>query len=346
MNESPPDPITDTFNPTAWAEPIGILSKLRILFHSYVTYPIAQNYPIIFTNLVFVTDATLTKMANTSYVIANLVPYLASLPPLITSTTWSAIQNFTGIETNTINPIGGTLIIGSGADNDIRIASQNSRSVVLHLGDGNSATSGAGIHIGNGVNCLGNVEILHGTGSTGTITLGSSTSTTSLGCPLTPDYNYSPMPFAQGANTSVTYGTVGRIGTTILARGGNFYVPDGRITNANWYIMFGLVSITLPVGVWFLNGEVTNTGGTNTTALGIAFNDTNRDSPNVAPASFTNVGAFAKKYFFLAPSSSYNTTVSATYTVTTGTKTIWLQVGSIGYGFFNGPCYFTATRIA
>jgi hypothetical protein len=154
------------------------------------------------------------------------------------------------------------------------------------------------------------------------------------------------MPFALPNNGSGVYGTVGQIGTTYFARSSNYYVPAGRLSDANWLIMFGIVSITIPVGVWFLNGENTNILGTNTTALGICFNDTNRDSANVAPASFTNVGAFAKKYFYLASSIQYKTTIAATYTVTSGTKTIWLQYGSGGYGFFNGPCYITATRIA
>ena len=156
------------------------------------------------------------------------------------------------------------------------------------------------------------------------------------------------MPFSLSAGVSGTYGTVGQIGTTYFARSSNFYVPAGRLSDAFWFMMFGIVSITLPVGVWFLNGEVTNIPSTNSSALGICFNDTNRDSANVAPASFTNVGAFAKKYFFVGPTLNlaYSTTIAATYTVTTGTKTIWLQYGSGGYGFFNGACYMTATRIA
>lgn len=347
MSTTPfPSPRTTLFNPSAW----DFTTYFKYL-NSVLTFPTTQQATMNFVNTVFLTTRTLlTQWATTAYATSEIVAWVTAnvTPTLGTAKVWAILQYyFGGILVNTINPLttGGTLLIGHGSvTNNVEVAAQNGRTVVLHLGDGN--TSSGNIHINNGTNTTGNVNILNGTGSTGTITLGSSTSTTSLGCPLTPNYNYSPMPFAQGANTSITYGTVGRIGTTTIARGGNFYVPDGRLSNANWYIMFGLVSITLPVGVWFLNGEVTNAGGTNTTSLGIAFNDTNRDSANVAPASFTNVGAFAKKYFFLASTSSYNTTVSATYTVTTGTKTIWLQVGSGGYGFYNGPCYFTAIRIA
>jgi hypothetical protein len=304
-----------------------------------------------FVNTVFLTTRTLlTQWATTAYATSEIVAWVTAnvTPTLGTAKVWAILQYyFGGILVNTINPLttGGILTIGQGeTTNTVFVSGQASRSVVLHLGDGN--TSSGGIHINNGTNTTGNVNILNGTGSTGTITLGSSTSTTSLGCPLTPNYNYSPMPYALPNNGSGVYGTVGKIGTTYFTRSSNFYVPAGRLSNANWFMMFGIVNITLPVGVWFLNGEVTNQGGTNTTALGICFNDTNRDSANVAPASFTNVGAFARKYFIQGSTAAYNTTIAATYTVTTGTKSIWLQYGTGGYGFFNGPCYFTATRIA
>lgn len=243
-SQTPPDPITTGFNPEAWEEPTGLLSKLRALVHYYVTYPIAQNYPITFSNLVFVTDATLTKMANTSYVIANLVPYLASLPPL--SITWLALQNFTTIETDTVNPIGSTITIGSGVDHDIRIANQNSRSVILHLGDGDSATSG--IHIGNGANSLGNVNILNGAGSTGTIFLGTrrivpsvSTTTTTLNCPLTISYS----PVFTSSQIGYIIPTTTFISNNLPSGGGSFSVR----------------SVVLPSdGVWGLYSTLLGTG--------------------------------------------------------------------------------------
>jgi hypothetical protein len=93
--------------------------------------------------------------------------------------------------TNAINPttVGGTLLIGHGSTtNNVEVAAVASRSTILHLGDG--ANSTGGVHIGNGTSSSNNVQILNGTGSTGTINLGSATSTTSLGCPLTPQYSY------------------------------------------------------------------------------------------------------------------------------------------------------------
>ena len=84
--------------------------------------------------------------------------------------TASALETFSGgIKTNVINPTttGGTIQIGHGSTtNNVEIASEASRSVVLHLGDGN--TSSGGIHIGNGNDSSGNVQILNGTYALGT----------------------------------------------------------------------------------------------------------------------------------------------------------------------------------
>jgi hypothetical protein len=83
-----------------------------------------------------------------------------------------ALETFNGgIKVNTLDPttIGGTIQIGHGsATNNVEIASEASRSVVLHLGDGDNNTTGAGIHIGNGSNSSNNVQILNGTYALGT----------------------------------------------------------------------------------------------------------------------------------------------------------------------------------
>jgi len=166
---------------------------------------------------------------------------------LTTTIVWDLLQTYSSILTNAINPIGaGTLTIGSEVEHHIHIATENSRSVVLHLGDGNNATSAADIHINNGANCLGNVEILNGTGSTGTITLGTrriipsvSTTTTTLGCPLTPLYTTYPI--------SVT-GAIGYVipTTTVL----NPTLPSGGGSSS-------VRSIAIPTdGIWALYGEL------------------------------------------------------------------------------------------
>jgi len=242
----PPNPILTTYQYWNWLNVDEATRRQRALDNNYMTFPTVQNYPTFFSKLFLVTDVALTKMANTAYVIANIVPYLASLPPLLTSTTWLALQNFTGIETDTINPISGSITIGTGVNHEIKIASQNSRSVVLHLGDGASATSAAGIHINNGANCLGNVNILNGTGSTGTITLGTrrtvpsiSTTTTTLGCPLKPLYTTYPI--------SVT-GAIGYVIPTTTVQ--NPTLPSGGGSSS-------VRSVVIPTdGIWALYGEL------------------------------------------------------------------------------------------
>lgn len=247
-SQLPPNPILTTYQYWNWVNVDEATRRQRALDNNYMTFPTVQNYPTFFSKLFLVTDVALTKMANTSYVFSNLVAYFASLLALLTSTTWLAIQNFTGIETNAVNPISssGTITIGSGVDHDIRIASQDSRSVVLHLGDGASATSGAGIHIGNGLNSQGNVNILNGVGSTGTIFLGTSrivpsvsTTITTLNCPLTPMYSY-PI-------TNVD--SIGYVITGTLVSSTSSAGAFGTL----------LRTISLAPGSWFLSGWITYT---------------------------------------------------------------------------------------
>lgn len=122
--------------------------------------------PILSTTVPANTDNS-TKIISTAW-INNWFGYVLNNLTL----TWALVQTFTlGILTNSINPInvGGTLQIGQGSTtNNVEIASQASRSVILHLGDGDNNTSGGGVHIGNGVDSSNNVQILNGAyGATG-----------------------------------------------------------------------------------------------------------------------------------------------------------------------------------
>jgi hypothetical protein len=352
MNETPPDPITDEFNPSAWAEPTGLLSKLRTLVHYYVTYPIAQNYPITFTNLVFATDAALTKMANTSYVIANLVPYLASLPPL--SITWSAIQNFTGIQTNTINPISGTITIGNIAvDTNVEFATRNGRTVVLHLGDGAGSTGD--IHIGNGLGSTNHIQILHAAdnGSSGVVNLGNSTSTLNLYSPMTPIRTYPVIPMVSTTGT-VAYGTAGTIGYTLVnsTTYGSFFVGGGST------IIETIQSLSIPTGVWYLVGEVI-CNSTFGTLNGLSFGSTAVPTGSGNPLTAYPPGFFGGDFMVTFSTPSQNNTnlplgggamtISAIYTNTTASPiTVRLYFFRPGFGWTGGGKrgYFTATKIA
>ena len=255
----PPDPILTTYQYWNWKPVDEATRRQRALDNTYMMFPTVQNNPVSFSKLFLITDAALTKAANTAYVIANLVPYLASLPPLVTSTTWLALQNFTTIETDTVNPIGaGTLTIGSGVDHDIRIASQNSRSVVLHLGDGN--TSSGDVLINSGEDATGGVTILNGLGSTGTITLGVAGTTLSLGCPLTPTYPYPNISGAIGVRSTA----IGYI-AFVSAIGSNTFGPGTSGSGVS------LRYADLTAGTWLLAGWVRFPSGSNLTNTNVNF---------------------------------------------------------------------------
>jgi hypothetical protein len=261
-----PDPRTTNFIPEAW-QYIDLWSK----FINYlVSYPRAQNFTINFLDPVFLTTRTaLTQWADTAYATAQIVAWVtANVTPILGSAFTSAVlQYYYGdIAVNTINPLttGGTLLIGNGsATNNVEVASREGRSVVLHLGDGN--TSAGAIHINNGTNTTGGVEILSGTGSTGTITLGSSTSTLTLNAPLTP--LYSPI------FTSQQIGFI--LPTTLLTNDGG---GGGGHTS--------LRSIAIPEdGVYILNGAILGPDGPPftypTTFYGYSFSTVGPNPANV-----------------------------------------------------------------
>lgn len=99
----PPDPILTTYQYWNWLNVDQATRRQRALDNTYMMFPTVQNNPTFFSKLFLITDATLTKMANTSYVYSALLSAI---------NTWLVLQNFTTIETDTINRIG-TLTIGS-----------------------------------------------------------------------------------------------------------------------------------------------------------------------------------------------------------------------------------------
>jgi hypothetical protein len=123
------------------------------------TPPIYSN---VIYNSLFFPDANDTGLNESQ---ANALYLRKTFPDTAT-----ALETFnSGIKTNSITPLtsGGTIQIGQGdPTNRVRIASEPSRSVVLHLGDGD--TSSGGIHIGNGNDSSNNVQILNGTYALGT----------------------------------------------------------------------------------------------------------------------------------------------------------------------------------
>lgn len=246
------------FNPAFYANNLPPEDQ-ALLDARYVKFPIAQNVPITFTATVRGLTAFLTEnstiIATTEWV-QNFFNYVKTI-----ANTWSGLQTFTlGMLSNTINPTTptGTLIIGNAAANtNVEVASSNNRSVVLRLGDGNNNTSSGGIHIGNGTTSANNVRILDGAGSTGTIFLGSATSTTSLGCPLTP--NYATVYSATGTGA----GKIGEIVTGTVAASLTFSANTPKT----------VATITgLTAGMWLFSGNISR--GSAAGYLSIALNQT------------------------------------------------------------------------
>jgi hypothetical protein len=189
---------------------------------------------------------------------------------LTTTIVWDLLQTYASIKTPSINPIGGTLTIGNEAvDTNVEIATQTGRSVILHLGDGNSSTGG--IHIGNGTTTTGNVNILNGTGATGTINLGNqvlspaTVTTLHLNNSLTPTYPY-PVGTSTGNNTP-SIGTAGTIGyippTTFIT-----FIPGDGIAGGAGNSMR---STNLTPGIWMLYGFARKATGQYIYASGIGF---------------------------------------------------------------------------
>jgi len=112
-----------------------------------------------------------------------------------TADTATALETFSsGIATNSLatTSAASTLDIASTSTGVINIGVLGGRSQIIHIGDGNSNVAGGAVHINNGTSTASNVQILNGAGSTGTITLGSTTSTLTVNSPLT--WGYSTLP--------------------------------------------------------------------------------------------------------------------------------------------------------
>jgi len=100
----------------------------------------------------------------------------------------TGVTNFVnGLTTSSVlaKTISATCNLWTNATGEIFIGTLGGRSALIHIGDGDNNLSGSGVHINNGVNTASNVQILNGTGSTGTINLGSATSVTRVNSPLT-----------------------------------------------------------------------------------------------------------------------------------------------------------------
>jgi len=208
---------------------------------------------IIYDSQFFEIPALTLSQANAKY-LKKTIPDIAS-----------ALETFSGgILSNTINPTttGGTIQIGHGAiNNNVEVAAQVNRSVILHLGDGN--TSSGGIHIGNGAGSSNNVNILNGaytsgqtagtinvlsgtnavgtvggnmnlfTGSRGTLTIGSTASNQILFNKQTQFTNgiYNDIMDAIAPSSSMTIGSTLSGGSLTLGGSGTVNISKPTMTN-------------------------------------------------------------------------------------------------------------------
>jgi hypothetical protein len=319
--EIPPDPTTSTFNPSAWNAPALTPEEEAVLDANYIRFPITQNaqitFPIAPIAPTLANGTNTTQVATTGFVQNAITAFLSTIH------TWAGTQIFSlGMTSNTINPTttSGTLIIGNAAVNtNVEVATSATRNVILHLGDGDNNTLNAGIHIGNGATSANNVRILDGAGSTGTIFLGSETSTISLGCPLTP--NYATVYSATGTGT-------GKIGQII---DGTF---TGTITPVVADTPYSVGTMTsLPIGVWLIAGSVGRGGAGSYTGIGL----------NTTSASL--VDAISQETM---ATGSNNAIVSMTSIIVNTAATTYYLIGisSAAGSWASASFFFRAVRIA
>ena len=202
--------------------------------------PPTEDLPI-FDNEVF-SASSATSSTILTVGLANLLYLRKTFPDTAT-----ALETFNaGIKVSDISPLSAstTLSIGASSTGVINIGTTAGRSQIIHIGDGDNNIAGSGVHINNGVNTASNVQILNGTGSTGAINLGSSTSITNCNCPLSLTY----IPSAITGTNQLGYRNNGTIGTTTITTGGTVYT---------------FYQATLTAGVWIITGNVYFNGAGN-----------------------------------------------------------------------------------
>lgn len=140
----PPDPILTTYQYWNWANVDEETRRQRALDNTYMMFPTVQNNPTTFSKLFLITDAALTKMANTSYV------YSAFLDLLSAINTWAGLNTFGSIDTNSIttNTITATTLALSGTQLDTPMTSTRTYPVVPFTSATGTVTYGTAGTIG------------------------------------------------------------------------------------------------------------------------------------------------------------------------------------------------------
>ena len=218
-----------------------------------------------------------------------------------TITTTLTKNSIVGTDDLTINAAATKLLkIGSGsATENVEIATQAGRSVVLHLGDGINNITGSGVHINNGNNSVGNTQINNGSGQTGTINIGNATSgttttniigTTNIGnsgsTTTTIGVQGSTINMRGGVNIN-TNGTGGYSGTTIGVAGSVTAIRG--TTDINTTGGGGTTIGTTNSGTSTIRGSIVNMTGTTNNITGITNINTTGDATTTIGGTGTGV---------------------------------------------------------
>jgi len=240
----------------------------------------------------------------------------------------TGVTNFVnGLTTSSVlaKTISATCNLLTNATGEINIGTLGGRSQIIHIGDGNSNLAGAAVHINNGTNTASNVQILNGTGSTGTINLGSSTAKINCNCPLTLNYTTAP-----SSQTMIGWTTT-RINTgQPLTLGGVRVVEPQLITTAGVYAFSWCVQYLNTTPVTYLYSNIAN-GGASATATAPAINT----SGNWGNSSLGNIGgnnyqSTNGSFIIVCTANTYYNLIVYTNGGTSTTCSTWYQVVRIG----------------
>jgi len=243
--------------------------------------------------------------------------------------TVSGITNFiNGITTSSIlaKTISATCNLWTNATGEINIGTLGGRSALIHIGDGNSNLAGSGVHINNGTNTASNVQILNGVGSTGTINLGSATSTTNANCPISVTYN----PSALTTNTMIGWTTT-RVNTgQPLTLGGTRVVEPQLITTAGVYLFCWTTQYNNSTPVTYLYSNIANGGASSTATSPNVNTSSNWGNASIGILSGSLLQSTSGTMIIVCTANTYYNLTVSTNGGTTTTIGTWYQVVRIG----------------
>jgi len=188
--------------------------------------------------------------------------------------TWSQVNTFSSSILCPIVNYSGTMNIGNSATT-LNIGTETNRTAGIHIGDGNTNTSGV-VHIANGTsnNTTNAVRILDGTGSTGSVNIGVSGTTTNLngtvnvGGALTCNSTATISGTATLNGTANLNGTtnitsqvntnpivLGSVATSSTQMGYQLSASGSATSTGTTVFIIGAGLTSLPVGTYILNGS-------------------------------------------------------------------------------------------